>query len=99
MEEKNRKRSMIKRHKKRKTKRPIVILALCIALVIGVYQYVKPVAIAGVTDGGSIVYIGRFYELMKVHAMTSEDGEYYVGYKLEINGKEVYENVELKKLY
>ena len=33
-------------------------------------QYVKPVEVLCATDGGSVLYVGRFYELMKVKAMT-----------------------------
>ena len=31
---------------------------------------VKPVEVLCATDGGSVLYVGRFYELMKVKAMT-----------------------------
>ncbi len=99
MDEEIRKKRNIQRRRKRKIKRLLIILAMCMALAMGVYQYVRPVEVLCATDGGSVLYVGRFYELMKVKAMTSEDGEYYVGYRLEINGEKVYDKVELKKLY
>ena len=53
-------------------------------------------------DGGTIEYKAILYKVVKVHSLTGSDDlengyNYYKGYRIEILGFKVFDNVELVK--
>lgn len=49
-----------------------------------------------VTDGGTIIYDGGFYEIVKWHQMTGKDDLYYDGIGFSIMGIPLYGDAEVK---
>ena len=55
-----------------------------------------PPEVYGVTDGGTIIYDGGFYEIVKWHQMTGKDDLYYDGIGFSIMGIPLYGDAEVK---
>ena len=73
---------------KKATKIIIIILAVGLACFLLIPQ------VAYSDDGGSVKFKAVLYEVDKWHAMTLNEGEYWVGYTVRILGKTVYDHQE-----
>lgn len=77
--------------KKKKIGRVIIIVVLVALLLFPIPIRYK--------DGGSVEYKAITYSVMKHKAMNTVDGEYRVGYTVDIFGIEVFDNTRIEKLY
>lgn len=79
-----------KNGKKKITRAVIVIIALIILLF--------PIKL-GYKDGGTVEYKAIVYSVTDYHSIHSAEGEYRVGYTIEIFGLEVFDNTRIEKIY
>ncbi|MBQ7034681.1 MAG: hypothetical protein IJN34_02990 [Clostridia bacterium] len=73
---------------KKSTKTIVILIVIILVLILLMPQ------VSYVKDGGSVKYKAVLYEVDKWHAMTLNEGEYWVGYTVKILGKTVYDHQE-----
>lgn len=76
---------------KRGTKRIIVIIAAA-AVIAALFPFSDHLR-----DGGTVIYepVTGIYRIDKMHALTGQYGEYYVGTVIYIFGQKVYNDVRI----